>query len=31
VKPFPIQFGEGIGINDREGLNNMEGDLVRLL
>jgi hypothetical protein len=31
VKTFPIQLGEGIGINDREELYNMEGDLVRLL
>jgi hypothetical protein len=27
----PIQLGDGIGFNDREGLNSMEGDLVRLL
>jgi hypothetical protein len=30
-KTFPTQLGERIGINAREGLNNMEGDLVRLL
>jgi hypothetical protein len=31
AKTFPIQLGEGIGINYREGLKNMEGDLVRFL